>query len=489
VGIAATEPGLSLTEDREAKLDVKRSAASDVVTRRFVYATTAVYALVFSAGASVTYLAYDEPRFDLGNMVQAIWSTSHGHVLRTTTEHGVEISRLGAHVDPFLVLLVPFWWLWSSPLILLFIQAVSVSAGAIPVYWLARKHLQNSRLAATFAVVYLLYPATQFNVFTPIGLHAVSFSIPLILFAIWFLDERRLVPFAIFGLAAATTKEEIALGVGCLGIWYAARTGRRTVGASIFAIGLAITLFNMLVVIPHYAETGASPFAGRYEAVGATPGGMLHTAVTDPIAFVNAVATWHKFGFVVLLLAPFLGLWLLEPLLLLGALPDLAINLLSSKPEQTTIFYHYTAGIVPFLVAASILGAGRLKRDPRRVMLGVLALVSCLAVISPLISSATNLPFARPSNAVHHATEHALSLIPADARVSATQRLGAYLSARRYIATFPSVGRAEWVIVGGMEPTDDPHVFRRTLARLKTSPSWKLVYRSHGISVLKRRPN
>ena len=62
--------------------------------------------------------------------------------------------------------------------------------------------------------------------------------------------------------------------------------------------------------------------------------------------------------FLLLLLVPFLGLWLFEPLIFLGAVPDLVINLLSSKPEQTTIYYQYTAGIVPFVIAASVLGAG-----------------------------------------------------------------------------------------------------------------------------------
>src|SRR5262249_53814143 len=183
-------------------------------------------------------------------------------------------------------------------------------------------------------------------------------------------------------------------------------------------------------VLTHYATAGVSSCAGRYEQVGYTPGGMLHTAVTDPVAFVNTVATWHKLFFVLLLFAPFLGLWLFEPLLLIGAVPDLAINLLSSKPEQTTIFYQYTAGIVPFVIAASVLGAGRLKRDPRRVLLCVVAIVGLLAIVSPLLYTAGLVGLAQPSNSVHAATKHALNLIPPDARVSASERVGAYLSTR-----------------------------------------------------------
>src|SRR5439155_26776164 len=119
--------------------------------------------------------------------VQAVWSTSHGHFLEVTTLTGHQASRLGAHVDPFLALLAPFWLVWSSPVMLLVVQALGVSAGALPVYWLARKHLQSERAAAHFAFAYLLFPATQFNAFTlGTGFHSVSMAVPLILFAIWF---------------------------------------------------------------------------------------------------------------------------------------------------------------------------------------------------------------------------------------------------------------------------------------------------------------
>jgi uncharacterized membrane protein len=487
MGLVAVEQGLTLTKDREA-VDTPTSVTSDLGARLVVYSATAAYALIFIGAAAVSYFAFLQPRFDLGNMTQAVWATAHGHPLRVTTETGAEMYRLGGHVDPFLVLLVPFWWLWSSPLMLLCIQAIAVSAGSIPVYWLARKHLQNSRLAATYTIAYLLYPATQFNTFTPIGMHPVSFAIPLILFAIWFLDEDRLALFTVFALLAASTKEEIPAAVGCLGIWYAVRKGRRLVGASIFGLGFGITLLNILVVIPHFAPGGVSPFAGRYEGVGSTPRGMLHTAATDPIAFVNAIATWHKVLFVLLLLVPFLGLWFFEPLILIGAVPDLVINLLSSKPEQTTIFYQYAAGIIPFVIAASVLGAGRMKRDPRRISLAVLTVVLCLAVISPLVYSGYNLELARASNPTHAATQHALSLVPAGVPVSASQTLGAYLSTRRYIAVFPHLRRAQWVVVGPLATGyDNPRVVHAAFARLKASPSWKLVYESHGVSVFTRR--
>src|SRR5262249_18676 len=196
----------------------------------------------------------------------------HGHFLETTTLNGHQNDRLGFHVDPFLLVLAPLFWIWSSPVLLLVVQVLAVARGALPVFWLARKHLGSSRAAAPFSFAYLLYPAVQFNAFTNgSDFHSVSIAIPLLLYGIWFLDEDRLVAFSVVGLLACTTKEEIPLAVGCLGIWYAVRKGNRLFGLSVFAVGLAITLFDLQWVIPHFSSTGAHPFVGRYHSRGVSP--------------------------------------------------------------------------------------------------------------------------------------------------------------------------------------------------------------------------
>jgi uncharacterized membrane protein len=457
------------------------------VALRVVYAGVAAYAVLFVFAAVVHYAVFRTARVDLGNMEQAIWNTQHGHFLETTGLGGGQSDRFGFHVDPFLLLFVPLFWITSSPLLLVIVQAVAVASGALPVFWLARKHLDSSRLAAPFAFAYLLYPATQFNAFTPVGFHSVSLAVPLVLYAVWFLDEDRLVAFSAVALLACTTKEEIALSVGCLGIWYAVRKGRRLFGLSVFGIGLAITLFNFLWVIPHFSPTGVDPFADRYSGVGGTPGGIAHKLFTDPSAFVHAVATGHKAGYLALLLLPFLGLCLLEPLLFLGAVPDLAINLLSSNGNQTSLQFQYTAGILPFLVAATVFGAARLK-DRRRLdlPLWVLAGAAAFAIYSPIYLSLGDLPAL--GSPLVAAKEHAVSLLPKSAPVAASNELGGHLSARRLIYIFPTVGRARWIVLDVKDGTViDVKGYKRVIRHYRESNAWRTVFSSHGIVVLRKR--
>ena len=86
---------------------------------------------------------------------------------------------------------------------------------------------------------------------------------------------------------------------------------------------------------------------------------MVHVALTDPFAYVDQLATWHNLLFLLLMLGPFLGLWALEPLMLVGALPDLAINLLSSQLVASHDLRPLHGRDHPFIVAASILGGAR----------------------------------------------------------------------------------------------------------------------------------
>jgi uncharacterized membrane protein len=467
---------------------VRLDAGEAAVAIRVVYAGVAAYAVLFIFATVVHHLVFGTARFDLGDMVQAIWNTLHGHFLEQTTPiTGHQDSRLGFHVDPFLLLLAPLFWVWSNPLLLGVVQVLAVASGALPVFWLARKHLASPRAGAQFAFAYLLYPATQFNAFTNgADFHAVSIAVPLVLYAVWFLDEDRIVAFSAVALLAFTTKEEIPLAVGCLGIWYAVRKGRRLFGLGVFGAGLAVTAFNFLWVIPHFSPTGADPYAGRYGAVGGTPNGIAHKLFSDPVAFLHAVATGHKAVYLALLLVPFLGLWLLEPLLVLGAVPDLAINLLSNQSHQTTLQYQYTAGILPFLVAAAVFGAARFKRRRVELSLWVLAGATAIAVFSPLSTLASDVrALGSPLVA---ARAHAASLIPAGAPLSASNQLGGHLSERRYIYLFPAVGKARWIAVDANDSTYIDHVgYRRVIRGYEASKQWRTVYSSHGVLVLHKR--
>jgi uncharacterized membrane protein len=459
----------------------------------------AAYAIGFAALSVLRHRAFQTGRFDLGNMVQAVWSTAHGHPLAVTGLRGDEISRLAAHFDPILLAFTPLWLIWPSPDSLLVAQAVAVALGALPVFWLAHKHLGSEHAGLGFALAYLLYPATQW--LTLNEFHPVALACPLLLYAIWYLDEGRLLPFAIFGLLAATTKEEIGLVVAALGIWFAFAHGRRYAGAAIVVTGLAVALVAIEVVIPHFNRAGSSSFFSRYSEVGGSPGGILKTAVTDPWKVATTAATGRGLGYAARLLLPLGLIAFAAPLLLVAAIPELALNVLSAAPSQTSIRFHYTAGLIPVLVAATVLGAGRLTRNRTDLASPIATGALVLALVSNYVLGAIPLWRYFPGGQQHQATaaavtQHdrlaaqALRLIPPHAVVSATNSLGAHLSARRRILSFPFIQDATWVAADETSPgyADRlaPLPAAVQLSWLRRNPEWRLVFERDGILIFER---
>jgi uncharacterized membrane protein len=473
----------------EAELRASPLAAWRSVRVSAVAVAMGAWAVVFSVVSVLRHASFHSHRFDLGNMTQAVWSTAHGRFLEATSAGGDQFIRLGAHVDPLLALFALPWLLWPSPLLLLVVEAVVIAVGALPVYWLARKHTQSTRIGFRFALVYLLYPATQWN--TLGGFHPISLAIPLLLFAIWYLDEDRLLPFLIFAALAATTKEQVPLLVAGLALWHGYRRRAYRSSAAIALVGLVWFVVNVSVVIPHFAPPDGTVMAHRYASIGGSPEGILHTLVTDPSRILSKAVTLGGLLFVAKLLAPLLGLSLLEPGLAACALPGLLICLLADKAQERSITEHYTANLAPFLIAAAVLGAARLGPARASRWSGLALAASIVALVaSPLRALPTYVDDLR--SRANDARLAALSLIPTGAAVASTNELGGHLSERRRVFSVPVVAEASWIVVDRRDPTlvdqRDPDGFARFLRSIEHAPSWRRVFASEGVLVFRRVP-
>jgi uncharacterized membrane protein len=430
-------------------------------------------------------------------MVQTVWNTAHGHFLQMTSGDGRQISRLAAHFDPILAAFAPLWWIWPSPEMLLVVQAAVVALGALPVFWLARKHLRSDRAALGFALVYLLYPATQW--LTLNEFHPVALATPFLLFAFWYLDEDRLVPFAIFAVLAMTTKEEIGFVVAGMGIWYAIRRRTRP-GAIVAVAGVLVSALAIAVVIPHYNAGAESAFYGRYDAIGGSAGGIAKTAVTHPWRIFEQAFQGKDLHYLLHLLLPLGFLFVLSPVVLIAALPELALNVLSATSTQTSIHFHYTAGAIAPLVAATVLGAAVLARrfPAGRVAVGAVL----VALVASWKIGAIPLWGVVPGGEDYqrndwrvtphdHIAARAVSLVPKEAVVSSTNVLGAHLSDRRRVLSLPKLADATWVVADETRSSyadrSAPLPAAAALVRLRQSADWKLVFSRDGVLVFHRK--
>ncbi len=475
----------------EADAELRRPSATGYVAM----ATAAIaWTAVIGAAASWRHQHFLSHRFDLGNMVQAVWSTTQGRPLEMTdAETGEQITRLGAHVDPILVLLAPLWWIYSAPETLLFAQAAALAAGIYPVVRLALARTGSALVASLLGAWYLVFPWVVWNAFD--DLHPVTLAIPLLLYAIWFLDQHRLAPFAVAAALAMLTGELIGLTVAGLGIWYAIRYRRFRVGGAIAMVGVAWSAVAVAVIVPAFSDGRSSRYYDRFDSVGGSPSGLLSTLFTDPGLVLDAITGAHDLRYLIWLLAPTAFLALLAPVLLIAAIPQLGVNLIAEWPTAALPMFHYAAAIVPVTIAASILGLVRFSTRGR-VVAAFAALASAVVILVayPPVpgSQAFIFPETIPSER-RAAMRDALELVPPAAPVTATNRLGAHLSSRRIVQLFPESAGAEWAVLDtgnpwlpGVGEGADPVDFSRAIDRFDRNPEWTLRFAREGVRVYER---
>jgi len=458
----------------------------------------AVWSVVLFSIVRNAYTGYRLGRFDLGDMVQAVWSTVHGRPLEVTHGTGEQGLRLAGHVDPFLALLAPVWAVWPSPLSLALAQVVVVALGALPVFWLARLRLGSERIAGLLALTYLAYPWIATSAAGAI--HPVTFAITFLLFCVWFLETDRLVPFVVFALLTMSTGELMGLPIAALGVWYALAHGRRAAGSGIAVLGFAWTVVAVYVIVPATAHHG-SIFYGFYDQVGGTPVGVLRKLVTDPLTVLGALVESHDIAYVIWLGLPLLFLFLLSPGLAAVALPQLLANTLSDFRSMSDPRYHSVAAIVPFLFAATVLGIARLSESRRG--LAVSGALVCSATLALVVAPWPRAVGAKPlggresfPDAHIAAVDRAVASIPSDVPVSTTNAAGGHLSARRYVYSVPFLRRAQWVLVDLDDPwvvslkspilTRHPEVVSAFVKRLRSSPAWREVSDESRVIVFRR---
>jgi uncharacterized membrane protein len=501
-GLLALSPVVELEPERRAAL-FRRDAL-------WVIGGAVLFAVVFSLLSWLKYRAYMDARFDLGNMVQAVYNTAHGRFLEITTGElePRQMSRLGSHVDPILALFALPWLVWPSPVMLLVGQAVAVATGAWPAFRLGARVARDPHAGALLAGAYLLYPALGFLVLNEF--HPVALATPLLLWALLYLEEGRWPRALPFLVLAALCKETVPLVIGTLGV-YSALRGRSWRPLLLTAAAAAYFAVAVWVVIPHF-NGGQSAFMARYSDYGQGAADIAGTALRDPGRTLGDIFAASNLSYLLELLWPWGFLPVLSPVTALVAAPELLLNALSATAYQRRIEFHYTALVIPFLYAASVLGLMRLWRwlgsgwrRAEDTMGGERVRRSTLAMLVLLVALAGNyflgpLPFSLPGAAydardyardAHDAAlDGAVKLIPPGAKVSANNNAGAQLAARRVAYVFPYFADADWVVVDERHPfyydREDTRLHQLALGKLVLDGRFRSVYARDGVYVFRR---
>ena len=174
------------------------------------------FVLYFVVYVVLRHAAFDTAGYDLGNVSQSMWNTLRGKPLAMTTMEAVT-SRWSLHFEPILLLLVPIYAVFPSPVTLTVLQVLVVAAGALPIFWLGRNRFGADWAGILYVVIYLMYPALQAAVV--FDFHGVTLAATFLAFALWALLQRRYVAFGAASLLAMSCKEDMPLLILMMGLY------------------------------------------------------------------------------------------------------------------------------------------------------------------------------------------------------------------------------------------------------------------------------
>ncbi len=168
----------------------------------------AAYSVIMSYYSILRFEAFTDT-WDFGGFVQSFTSAINGGFFLQTIDgyfakgfpEVQTISFFGLHFSPILYLLVPAYVAFPFPQTLLIIQTVVIALGALPVYWLARKHL-GDWAGVVFVIAYVTYaPLLEINMN---DFHPESMITTIMLFALYYMLENRwniAIPFLVLALS------------------------------------------------------------------------------------------------------------------------------------------------------------------------------------------------------------------------------------------------------------------------------------------------
>lgn len=451
-----------------------------------------LYCCYFTTASFLRYDNFYTGRFDLGNMAQTVWNTQHGRFFELTNPNGTDtVSRLSVHADFFLIFLTPFYFIWSDPKMLLLIQTLLLSMGAIFVYLLAKDIVKNKPIALLFAVLYLLNPSVQrSNLY---DFHAVTLAAPLLLGAFYYLRNKNYLPFAIFSLLAGTTKEQVWIIIGLLGGYIAQMQKKKVIGSILFFICVAFSYFLISYAIPQ--ALGSNHFAlSYYSDFGDKPFTVIKNIVLSPLKTLSTLLLPDRIEYFKQLFMPVGFLSFFAPLYLIFAVPDLLIYSLSSNAQLHQIYYQYTATITPFIFISAIYGFYFLTlRYPRIQKVVIICLVTSAALslylYSPLPGMREpNIDMLASSVTNKEEIDRFLNTIPKQYSVAASNNIGSHLSQRQNIYTIPlGVDRADVIVLMPDSTTPQMSVTQQQLVnRLRNDKNYTIYYEKEDFIAFKK---
>lgn len=387
---------------------------------------------------------------DLAIFNQGIWQYSQVSFPWSTFH--LERWFLGDHFHPILILLAPFYWIYSGEEVLLVLQPFVLLLAIIPLFLIGYRLTESLFFACAVCFAYAFYLPTQNTLFY--DFHEIVFLSPLFAWAYWYYLVGKKWWMSGLLLLLLFVKEEVGFFVATFGL-YLMCLGKewRWWGLGWMIAGGAYSLATMYWLIP---AIGGNYLYFDYGSSGETPLAVVMTLIGDPgklgpLFFSPAT----KIETLKLTYWPWAYLPLFSPLSLLLAFEQFFTRFLDLRTVvRWTLAYHYSAPMTVVMSIGTIWAVGFYTRwvpAYRKTMIVLIGV--CLVILTRIeqINRSAVLLVIYPQfwqrQPWMDTLDEAIAMVPPGVSVATQNNLSPHLSTRRVIYFLDKKDLAEYVVV------------------------------------------
>ena len=414
------------------------------VTRRPFLILSIIYTTVLFCSTAFQHFLLGSQVWDMGIFEQFNWLIANGQI--NTISSLRDITPLQDHFSLLLLPIALIYKLLPNSYTLLGLQSLALGLMTALSTELCRRRNIAPQLTWALAIAITLNPYSFLvnrNQF-----HTEVLALPLMLLAITeTTQKRRWLYYASLLLSLFAKSAQALFGFGLA--LYALARGQRTRAGITAGVSLAWWL-----IASKMASAGGDYVNIRLGYLGGSKLEIITTLLSKPWTVFSEVSPESILLYTVGLSLPFLALLRLRSWpALLGASPIYLTNLISARGSQRELIWHYSVGILAFLIAGCIDSMGTAPTSMRLHARRIVAITALLATTALLAYgrigyySTRYLP--RMQEAMHF--QQAKRVIPDGASVLAMRNYVPHMAGRLTIRQieydYGPIDQYEWIVL------------------------------------------
>lgn len=245
--------------------------------------------IVIGSIGVIKYLTFNSYNFDLGIPSQMFYYMKKTGLPLTTCERDILLSHFAIHFSPIYYLILPLYFIFSSPITLQICSAILIASGIIPIYLLCKSHKLPNLVIIIICFIYSIYtPAICSTYF---DFHEIMFLLPLFLWLFYYYEKNNNILFTIFTILILLTKEDAAIYLMVFSIYMIFDNNKKK-----GFITLISSIIYFIIVVSLINKYGQAVMTNRYYNLILTNTSsemieVFKTIITNPGYFIKQLIT------------------------------------------------------------------------------------------------------------------------------------------------------------------------------------------------------